>query len=95
MLLDRGGPVNIGMKQPLQTPPVATLNRIEHIAYRWDLLRHPQNIKGCSQLAFSIASPATSGLKELLDVAGEGYRRHDQLVEEQVCDEADHALPYT
>jgi hypothetical protein len=50
MLLDRGGPMNIGMKQPLQAPPIATLNCIEHVAYRWDLLRHPQNVRGSVQL---------------------------------------------
>jgi len=56
MLLDRGGPVNIGMEQSLQARPVATLDRIEHIAYRWDLLRHPQNVTTSFQNVLELAA---------------------------------------
>jgi hypothetical protein len=49
MLLDRCSPMNVVMEQAPQALPVATLDRIEHIAHRWHLLRHPQNCKGsCS-----------------------------------------------
>jgi predicted ATPase len=46
MLVDGGSPVDVGMEQPLQARPVATVDRIEHIAYGWDLLRHLGNAKG-------------------------------------------------
>jgi hypothetical protein len=45
MLLDRGGPMNVGMEQPLQARPIATLDRVEDIAHRWDLLRHPKRLE--------------------------------------------------
>jgi hypothetical protein len=45
VLLDRGGPVNVGMEQLPQARPVSTLDRIEHVAYRWDLLRHSRNVR--------------------------------------------------
>jgi hypothetical protein len=44
LLLDGGGPVDVVMEQPLQSLPVAALDRIEHVAYRWDLLSHDYSL---------------------------------------------------
>ncbi len=54
MLLDRRCPVNVGMEQPLQARPVATLNRIEHVAYRWNLLGHSQNVNAGSTIGWTL-----------------------------------------
>src|ERR1700683_1136634 len=45
MFLDRCGPVDVGMEQPPQPLPAATLDRVEHIAYGLDLLSHGQNAR--------------------------------------------------
>jgi hypothetical protein len=37
--------VNFGMQQPPKPRPVATLDRIEDVAYRWDLIGHLQNVR--------------------------------------------------
>jgi hypothetical protein len=49
LLLDRRRPVNLGMQKPLQAHPVLSLDRIEHVAYRWDLLGH--------RLAYATGAP--------------------------------------
>lgn len=40
MLLYRGGPMDLGVKQAFQPRPIAALDRGEHIADRGYLLRH-------------------------------------------------------
>lgn len=40
MLLDSGGPMHIGMKQPFQPLPITTLDRVEYVADCWHLVRH-------------------------------------------------------
>lgn len=40
MLLHRRRPVDPGMKEPTESLPISTLDRVEHIAHRWYLLCH-------------------------------------------------------
>ncbi len=71
LLLDRGGPVNVRMQQPPQPRPVAPLDRIEHVAYRWDLLRHVCNVT----LATLTREPPMSDLQTMTYEVGDRIAR--------------------
>ena len=45
ILFGGGGPVNFGMEQRAQTLPVSTLDCIQHIAHRWNLISHSWNVR--------------------------------------------------
>jgi hypothetical protein len=44
MLLDGGRPVNVWVQHPPQAAPVATLDRVQHIAHCGHLLSHTETL---------------------------------------------------
>src|ERR1039458_8471662 len=59
ILFGRRRPVDLGVQQRSQALEAAKLDRVEYVTRRWNLLCHPQNVKG--SLPGSLSGPSWLG----------------------------------